>query len=149
MKKFGTKQVMPLLLALLAIVWLVVGLGEFGFWVEGTGPSPAFVPTIVSVLLLAMYVIQFIRSFKEAPSKYHKDEFLFIGALVILLACVYIIGMLPSMTIFLLVWMKGVEKAPWSHTLIVTVGTMAVLIGVFAIWLQVRFPMGIILDTLL
>ena len=45
--------------------------------------------------------------------------------------------------------MKGVEKAPWSHTLIVTVGTMAVLIGVFAIWLQVRFPMGIILDTLL
>lgn len=149
MKRFGTKQVMPLLLALLAVVWLVTGLGEFGFWIEGTGPSPAFVPTIISILLLGLAIVQFVMSFKEEPSKYHKDEFLFIGALVLLLACVYIIGMLPSMTIFLLVWMKAVEKAPWSHTLIVTIGTMALLIGVFAIWLQVRFPMGIILDTLL
>ena len=56
--------------------------------------------------------------------------------------------MLPTMTIFLLVWMKGVEKAPWSHTLIVTIGTMALLIGVFAMWLQVRFPMGLIGDML-
>ena len=148
MKKFGTKQVVPLLLALLSIVWLVVGLGKFGFWTSGTGPSPAFVPTIISVLLLVLSVVQFISSFKEEPSKYHKDEFLFIGTLVILLACVYIIGMLPAMTIFLLVWMKAVEKAPWKDTLIVTIGTMAILIGVFAVWLQVRFPAGLIGDLL-
>ena len=148
MKKFGTKQVMPLLLALLAIVWLVVGLGEFGFWIEGTGPSPAFVPSIISVLLLVMSIVQFITSFKEEPSKYHKDEFLFIGTLVLIFVGIHLIGMLPTMTIFLLVWMKGVEKAPWSHTLIVTIGTIALLIGVFAMWLQVRFPMGLIGDML-
>ena len=138
MKKFGTKQVMPLLLAAMAIVWLVVGLGEFGFWIEGTGPSPAFVPTIISVALLVMSVIQFIFSFKEKPAKYHRDELMYIGVIAALLLAVYLIGM----------WMKFVEKAPWSHTLIVTVGTMALLIGVFAIWLQVRFPMGLILDNL-
>ena len=148
MKKFGTKQVMPLLLAAMAIVWLVVGLGEFGFWIEGTGPSPAFVPTIISVALLVMSVIQFIFSFKEKPAKYHRDELMYIGVIAALLLAVYLIGMLPAMTIFLFVWMKFVEKAPWSHTLIVTVGTMALLIGVFAIWLQVRFPMGLILDNL-
>ena len=43
---------------------------------------------------------------------------------------------------------KGVEKAPWKDTLIVTIGTMAILIGVFAIWLQVRFPAGFIGDML-
>ena len=103
---------------------------------------------------------KFLVEMQRGEQQYFKDRSLYYATFPIReqahrgdwnyeLKCVYIIGMLPSMTIFLLVWMKGVEKAPWSHTLIVTVGTMAVLIGVFAIWLQVRFPMGIILDTLL
>lgn len=148
MKKFGTKQVMPLLLALLGVVFLYVGLTKFGFWNASTGPSAAFVPSIISVLLIALCIIQFIQSFKEEPAKYNRDEFLLIGATIVLIASMYIIGMLPAMTLFLLIWMKGVEKAPWSHTLIVTIGTMGVLTGVFAVWLGVRFPMGIIFDAL-
>lgn len=148
MKKFGTKQIAPLALAALSVVFLVTGLGKFGFWDSVKGPSPAFVPTIISVILLALSVLQFITSFKETPSVYHKDEFKIIIAILLLVASIYVIGMFPAMIAFMLIWLGVVEKAPWKTTILVTVCTNALLYGVFVLWLNVRFPAGMILDML-
>ena len=148
MKKFGTKQVVPLLLAALSGVFLVTGLSKFGFWDAVKGPSPAFVPTIISVILLALSVLQFVTSFKETPSVYHKDEFKIIAAILLLIASIYVIGMFPSMIAFMLIWLGVVEKCPWKTTILTAVFTNALLYGVFVLWLNVRFPLGFIGDML-
>ena len=148
MKKFGTKQVVPLLLAALSGVFLVTGLGKFGFWDAVKGPTPAFVPSIISVILLALSIAQFVTSFKETPSVYHKDEFKIIAAILLLVASIYVIGMFPSMIAFMLIWLGVVEKAPWKTTILTAVITNALLYGVFVLWLNVRFPLGFIGDML-
>ena len=148
MKKFGTKQIVPLALAALSATFLVTGLGKFGFWDAVKGPTPAFVPTIISALLLALSIAQFATSFKEGPSVFHKDEFKIIAAILLLVAGIYVIGMFPAMIAFMLIWLGIVEKSPWKTTILVTFFTIALLYGVFVMWLNVRFPEGMIMDML-
>ena len=47
MKKFGTKQIMPLVIIAICAVFISNGLKKFGFWDPSKGPTAAFVPTIV------------------------------------------------------------------------------------------------------
>lgn len=148
MKKFGTKQIVPLALAALSATFLVTGLSKFGFWDSTKGPTPAFVPSIICVILLALSVAQLATSFKEAPAVFHRDEFKIILAILLLVAGIYVIGMFPAMIVFMLVWLGVVEKSPWKSTILVTAATMALLYGVFAVWLHVRFPEGLIMEML-
>ena len=40
MKKIGTKQIVPLVLAVFAVVFAVVGFTQLGFWEDVDGPQP-------------------------------------------------------------------------------------------------------------
>ena len=58
LKKFGTKQIVPLIIAAICCVFLVTGLTKFGFWNDATkSPTPAFVPSIICTLLIAICLI--------------------------------------------------------------------------------------------
>ena len=59
-----------------------------------------------------------------------------------------LIGLLPSLLIFVFIWVKVIEKSSWRSTLIV-VALMAVIgYGLFQGILNVPFPNGLIYDTL-
>lgn len=149
MKKFGTKQIMPLVIIALCLVFIFNGLKKFGFWDDSKGPTAAFVPTIVCVLMIALCVADFIKSLKDTSVvKYHKDEFIMILAGIVLLAAVHVIGMLPAMAIFVVLWLKVMEKAPWKHVILILAIVMAIVIGVFVVWLKVQFPAGLIFEAL-
>ena len=60
-----------------------------------------------------------------------------------------VIGMLPTLALFVILWLKVLEKASWKTTLIILVIVMAIVIGVFVLWLGVRFPNGMILGKFL
>ena len=150
MKKFGTKQVMPLLIIAVCALFVHSGRGKSGFWDSTKGPTAASVPTIVCVLLIALGVLDFLKSFKDTkPAKYHKDEFIMIATGFVLLAAIHFIGMLPALAIFVVVWLKLMEKAPWKHIILILAIVMAIVIGVFVMWLHVRFPEGILFEMLL
>ena len=150
MKKFGTKQVMPLLIIAICAIFIQNGMSKFGFWDSSKGPTAAFVPVIVCTMMIALCVMDFIKSFKDTkPVKYYKDEFIMIAAGFIVLAGVYVIGMLPALAVFVVVWLKLMEKAPWKHIIIILAIVMAIVIGVFVLWLKVRFPEGILFEMLL
>ena len=150
MKKFGTKQVMPLLIAAVCAIFIYTGLNKFGFWNSSKGPTAAFVPTIVCVMLIALCAIDLMKSFKDNDVvKYYKDEFIMIATGFVLLAAVHFIGMLPALAIFVVVWLKLMEKAPWKHIILILAIVMAIVIGVFVMWLHVRFPEGILFEMLL
>lgn len=148
MNKLGTKQVIPMGLALLSALFLFTGLKKFGFWNSTSGPTPAFVPSIICTLMLILSLAALARSFKEAPAKYHRDELLFIFVTAMILVGVYLIGMLPALSLFVILWLRIVEKAPWKTTLLILLITMGIMVGVFVVWLHVRFPVGIIFEML-
>jgi len=151
MKKFGTKQIVPLCIAAICAVFLITGLQKFGFWnATQKSPTPAFVPSIICVLLIAICLITVFTSLKEGgKAVYHREEFLVIATAIAIIVCINVIGMLPTLAIFVVLWLKLLEKAPWKTTLIILIIVMAIVIGVFVLWLGVRFPNGMILDAIL
>ena len=150
MKKFGTKQIMPLVIIAICAVFLYNGLNKFGFWDPSKGPTPAFVPTIVCAMMILLSISDFFKALKDTSVvKYYKDEFIMIATGIILLACIHFFGMLLSLAVFVVVWLKVMEKASWKHIIIIEAIVMAIIIGVFVLWLKVNFPVGMLFEMLL
>ena len=61
---------MPLLIAAVCAVFIFTGLNKFGFWDSTKGPTAAFVPTIVCTMMLALCVIDFMKSFSKYYCNY-------------------------------------------------------------------------------
>lgn len=150
LKKFGTKQIVPLIIAAICLIFLITGLSKFGFWNDAQkSPTPAFVPSIICVLLIAICLITVFTSLKDdGKAKYNKDEFLIILTAAAIIGCTYLIGMLPALGLFVVLWLKLVEHTPWPTTLIILAIVAALVIGVFVMWLGVRFPTGAIYDMI-
>ena len=135
MKKIGTKQIVPLVLAAFAVVFAVVGFTQLGFWKDVDGPQPGFFPASMA---------SFFQSLKEEKAaKYERDEMTVIAGGAGIIAGSFIIGLLPSCYLFVILWLKVFEKTGWKETLIVLAVCMAISIGVFRLWLGVHFPMGL------
>ena len=134
MKKFGTKQLIPLAMALMGIVFAWIGFTQLGFWEKE--PKAGFFPTIIAA---------FFQTLKEEDKpSYNKDELLVIAGGAAVIAGSFIIGMIPMLFLFVLFWLKVIEKeTPWKHVIIIELLVAAIVLGVFAGWLQVQFPWGI------
>ena len=141
--KFDSRAFVPIATAILSLVFIGVGLNKFGFW-DGQ-PTPAFFPTIIAVVLFAtslMCLVQELRSNQASPS-YNKNELLVIlGAGGVIVGC-WVIGLIPSCLLYLLLWLKAVERTPWKVVTLIEVFMAVLIIGVFVIWMQVQFPMGL------
>lgn len=146
MKKFGTKQLVPVLTAIMGVVYAYVGFTKLGFWdtSAGDGPMPGFFPSIIAIVMVITSIMALIQSLKETEKAvYHKDEIrvilcgcgIFIGS--------FIIGLLPMCYLLVIVWLRLFEKETWKNTLIVTAVIAAITLGVFYFWLGVQFPMGL------
>jgi len=144
-KRIGTKQIVPLCIAALCGVFIYTGLTKFGFWNSTKAePTAAFVPTIICTILLVLCLAYVATSLgKDGRAVYHKEEFLIILAAAALIACILVLGMLPSLALFVVLWLKLVEKSSWKTTAIVLAIIMAIVIGVFVLWLKVQFPWGV------
>lgn len=144
MKKFGSKQIIPIVLIIISLVFGFVGLSQLGFWDPMDGPKPGFFPTIMAVLLFLTSILAFFQSFKEEnTTKYKTEELLVIAAGAAILLATQIIGLLPSCFLFVILWLKLFEKASWKATIMVLAVVAFISIGVFGIWLGIQFPMGV------
>ena len=141
--KFDSRAFVPIATAILSLVFIGVGLNKFGF--RDGQPTPAFFPTIIAVVLFAtslMCLVQELRSNQAIPS-YNKNELLVIlGAGGVIVGC-WVIGLIPSCLLYLRLWLKAVEKTPWKVVILIEVFMAVLIIGVFVIWMQVQFPMGL------
>lgn len=150
LKKINTRQVVPLIIAAVCVLFLVTGISKFGFWNStAKSPTPAFVPSIVCILLFIVCLITVFKGDKEAekPTKYYREEFLVILTAAAVIGCTCLIGMLPALGLYVLLWLKLLEHASWRTTIIIMAIVMAIVIGVFVLWLGVRFPTGLLYDA--
>lgn len=141
--RFNSRAMIPIVTAIVAAVFIGVGLKDFGFW-EGQ-PTAAFFPIIIAVVLLAtslLCLVQVLRGKEDAPI-YNRNEFMVIlGGGGIIIGC-YVIGLILSCLLYLFLWLKFVEHATWKAIIIIEVFMAALILGVFVFWMQVQFPWGL------
>ncbi len=144
-KGLNLRVLIPLATIIVSLVFIVVGLKDYGFW--NAQPTPGFFPIIIAVVLLASSIACFfqVASDKDgADVKYNCNELMvMLGAAGIIL-CTFLIGLLPSCLIYILLWLKLVEHAPWKVVIVIEVIIAAIILGVFTAWLQIRFPVGLL-----
>lgn len=149
-KKWNLRTVIPLATIVISLVYILVGLKDYGFW-RGQ-PTPGFFPIIIAVVLLASSIACFIQIARDKDSeavRYNRNELIvMLGAAGIIL-CTFVIGLVPSCLIYIFLWLKFVERASWKVILIIECIMAAIILGVFTFWLQIRFPMGLLLDMIL
>ena len=77
-KKFRTKPLIPLITAAVSVLFIILGVTEYGFW--SNQPMPGFFPVIIAVLLLISSIacfFQLLRN-KEDGVAYHRSELMVI-----------------------------------------------------------------------
>ena len=75
---------------------------------------------------------------------YNRNELMvMLGAAAIIL-CTSLIGLVSSCLIYILLWLKLVEHAPWKAIITIEIIMAAIILGVFTTWLQIRFPVGLL-----
>ena len=130
-KGLNLRAIIPLATAIVSLVFIVVGLKDYGFW--KAQPTPGFFPIIIAVVQLSARVSCFLQIVKDKDSadvSYNRNELL--------------IGLVPSCLIYILLWLKLVEHAPWKVIITIEIIMAAIILGVFTTWLQIRFPVGLL-----
>ena len=149
-KKSCAQLIIPVATAIIALVFIGVGFASYGFWDKQ--PTPGFFPIIIAVVLLASSIaciFQILRAKDNKEVKYTLPELMVIlggGAVIV---GTFLIGLVPSCLIYILVWLRLVEKTPWKTIIIIEIIVAAIVLGVFTAWLQVRFPVGLLGEMLL
>lgn len=142
MKKFGSKQIVPIVTALIGVLFAYIGYFQLGFW--DTEPMPGFFPTIIAVVMILSSIAAFFQTLKEEDQpKYNKNELMVIAGGASIILGTFIIGLIPTVILYILFWLKIIEKAPWKDTIIILGIVLFIVLGVFVAWLQIHFPWGI------
>lgn len=149
MASIKTKQIIPLLLVGLGVVFAVIGFTQLGFWNSVDGPQPGFFPSIMAIVMVLSGIITFFQSLKDDNNvEYKLPELLVIGAGLVIFAATFIIGLVPTIILYIILWLKLFEKSSWKATLTVLAICAFITIVVFGMWLGIQFPMGILENIL-
>jgi hypothetical protein len=148
-RHFSINQIVPVISAVIAIVFVWLGLSKYGFWHAQQGPMSGFYPTIIGIGLFLMSIVGFIFSFKDATPLFPKESWIAALSALAIIAASFLIGLIPSVGLYVILWLKWYEKYSWKTTLITFAVIMAIVIGCFVLWLHVPFPRGFILDAIL
>ena len=143
-RKWNAEQIIPILMFVIGVAWLIYGLPRYG-WVNEKGPTLGFLPLTCAGLMVILSVVQFFRSFRvDNHPKYLPESFLIWGCLVCVWLGSYLIGTLPCLVIFFVLWLRLFEKEPWLRILIMTVIFFIIIYLVFILWIGVPFKTGIL-----
>lgn len=143
MLKLNTKKMLPIVFVAFGALFLGVSLSQLGFWVDG--PGPGFFPSIMASVMIVMGVVSFFLSLKDdTKAKFLKEELLVIYAGIGIFAGTFIIGFVPTLLVYLFLWLRIFEKVTWKVTAIIVAIAMFITMGVFGTWLGIQFPMGLL-----
>jgi hypothetical protein len=147
-KKITVMQVIPFCGIIMSAVFIYLGVSKYGFWDEFKGPLPGFFPTLIAILMLGASVLALFSSRKEETVSWTLDNWILPLSVIGIFLATWVIGLLLSLAIFVLVWLRKFEKCSWKTTLIVFGVVAVIVVGAFVLWLGVPFPRGIILTML-
>lgn len=148
-KKFNSKSVVALACIAIAVVWMYLGITQYGLWDPKEGPLSGFFPTIIGGVLLISSALYFIRSFSMEGAKYEKGAIQLAIGMLVIFGVSYLIGFLPTLLLFYIFWLRVMEKMSVRTIIIATVVMTAIVYGTFSMWLKVPFPEGLLFEMIL
>lgn len=137
------KKIFLILVIFAGMYWIVSGL-EYGLWVR-KGPGGGFMPLVagIATILCAIWTLIAARNETVPPELVSWHALLPIGGLVGVVASSYVVGLIPAIAIFIVLWLKAVEHHPLQFSLITGLSSAGLLYLIFGVWLQVPFPLGL------
>ena len=143
--KIPTKVIVPVVTCAIGILFASIAFGQYGFWDSvAMKLTKGFFPGIISIGLIALSVLAFINGLKSPTAEFRLINWYVPLAVLLIIAATYVIGMIPSLLIFVLLWLKVYEKQSWTTTIIALLIVSFIVIGCFRIWLDIQFPIGFI-----
>ena len=143
--KIPTKVIVPVVTCAIGILFASIAFGQYGVWDSvAMKPTKGFFPGIISIGLIALSVLAFINGLKSPTAEFRLINWYVPLAVLLIIAATYVIGMIPSLLIFVLLWLKVYEKQSWTTTIIALLIVSFIVIGCFRIWLDIQFPIGFI-----
>ena len=141
------RKIFPVFAILLGLFWVVYAF-KYGLWVR-RGPGGGFFPLIGGAITL-VFAAAYLKDEILKPTPATVDpKFLYpILAVLAVLVCSYLLGLVPCMFLFIFLWLWRYEKHALSLSLYVSAGTIAGLYGVFVYWLAVPLPTGMLGEAL-
>jgi hypothetical protein len=127
---------------------MIAGLAHHGFWDTIKGPLPGFVPTLMAGAMLCVSIFGIFQSLKENKEATPLESWTILLAALITAGLVFIVGMIPALLLFVLMWLRFHEKLSWKATCVILVISFCIAYGVFVEWLTVPFPEGIIMEAI-
>ena len=113
----------------------------------GLTPGPGFLPLLIGVaagvLGAGLALSRNLQSLREDPQQPGRRKLLSAGVLL----GGYVLGLdrlgfVPATFVFILVWLRVVERSPWRETTLVAVAATAAMYGIFVRWLAIPLPAG-------
>jgi hypothetical protein len=156
---------------LLVIVLLIVALAAL-YAAAGYSAKGKLFPLIVTILLIVMLAVKLLSLLsprigdridiqgiefpdtksKSSPKEDHPavkeaakwtKELMMLFWLLFLMACIYLIGFLAAIPMFLFLFLKFQGKHGWLTSILVSVAVLVFIYGLFGVVLSVEFPQGL------
>lgn len=143
----NSRMILPSVTAVLGAVWVYTGLTFHGWWVDGRAQG-GFFPSIVGGVLVFVSILAIINERRADPPEFWVSHVHPLLATIALVGMAMLIGFFPALLVYVLAWLHWYEKYSWLFSLTVTVVTVGLMYGVFAMWLRVPFPEGVILQLI-
>jgi len=148
--KIPTRIIIPILTFALGAVFFGIGFFDYGFWDStASKPTKGFFPVIIAVALMAISVLAFIQGVRGKKVEYELKNWFVPAAFLAIVAASYVIGLVPAVIVFEILWLRFYEKQSWKTTLITLAIVLFIVVCCFQMWLGVDFPMGFIVDMIL
>jgi putative tricarboxylic transport membrane protein len=144
-------QIGAVLLLLFGAGYAAVAVKSYTYW-GATGPGSGFFPFWLGLTMAVLAAIFLVRATRERdpggawlPSGHGVRRLAaVIGATVLFVVLLPILGMTLATALFLLGLLRFLEGHTWPITLGVALATALGNWAIFAWWLQVPFPVGIL-----
>ncbi len=130
----------------MGICWAAFGIFKYGFWVNN-GPGGGFFSVVAGVGAALFGIYELFFSPVRARPIGGKSLWP-AAAMALAILCIPLLGMVLSMSIFILLWILLVEKKSWKQSILTGVGAGVALYLLFGLWLKVPFPQGLFLEIL-
>ena len=132
--------------------YLVFRSREFPYW-QDFGPGPGYFPFWLGMIMVALSAYLLVRVFFFSQEKEEKDIGLQRGilypltVLLIMFVCFFLmqyLGFVVPVLLFILILMEFLEKGKRKLHVGITILTGFILYFVFAYWMGIPFPTGIL-----
>lgn len=133
-------------IVVMGICWAAFGIFKYGVWVNN-GPGGGFFSAVAGIGAASLAIYEFFFSPVRARPIGGKSLWP-AGAMGLAILSIPILGMVLSMSVFILLWILLVEKKTWRQSILTGVGAGVALYLLFGLWLKVPFPQGLLLESM-